>query len=192
MFFHLIICLIYINLPVYLQRRLVLDKTEVVIHSDDLYAPVGLLKILVCHTEEKPVPSFHDDEDLYGLPKGLRLGTIKKISSGMYIRIYACRGLCSSIKRLSPSFHTRNPGFRPSLVNTQGLRIGGYHPRPRVRPLPHIWCQGHQLNVSGLSSPGAGSSASQQTTACLEHLHLALQAHGIGLDDVAYIHLYLR
>ncbi|CAN0149850.1 unnamed protein product, partial [Discosporangium mesarthrocarpum] len=34
-------------------RRLVLDETEVVTHSDDLFAPVGLLRIKKCHTEPK-------------------------------------------------------------------------------------------------------------------------------------------
>eukprot|EP00903_Cladosiphon_okamuranus_P015964 g14746.t1 len=35
-------------------RKLVLDDTVVVTHSDDMFAPVGLLRVIKCHTESKP------------------------------------------------------------------------------------------------------------------------------------------
>ncbi|CAN0532556.1 unnamed protein product, partial [Ectocarpus sp. 12 AP-2014] len=37
-------------------RKLVLDETMVVNHSDDMFAPVGLLRVVKCHTEPKTQP----------------------------------------------------------------------------------------------------------------------------------------
>ncbi|CBN78880.1 conserved unknown protein [Ectocarpus siliculosus] len=37
-------------------RKLVLDETVVVNHSDDMFAPVGLLRVVKCHTEPKTPP----------------------------------------------------------------------------------------------------------------------------------------
>ncbi|ORZ05425.1 protein E01A2.5 [Absidia repens] len=35
------------------KKRIVLDETEVVIHSDDAFAPVGYLRLKKCHLEDK-------------------------------------------------------------------------------------------------------------------------------------------
>lgn len=35
------------------KKRIVIDKSETVIHSDDAFAPVGYLKIDQCHLKEK-------------------------------------------------------------------------------------------------------------------------------------------
>ena len=40
------------------KRRLVLDEVKVVVHSDDMDAPVGLLQTLKWHTEAKGSSSY--------------------------------------------------------------------------------------------------------------------------------------
>lgn len=160
----------YNSTVVYTQRRLVLDRTEVVIHSDDIYAPVGLLRILQCHTEPKPAasPPHPPLTPLVLPPAGARL--LAEAERG--------KGTAAGEQPLPPS-----PQLAPGAL--------------LLLPRPRVWCQGRQLFVSGFSCPGPATStpdnaAARQVTLCLEALSRALEAEGSSLEDVVFVHLYLR
>lgn len=143
-----------------------LDRTEVVIHSDDIYTPVGLLRILQCHTEPKPSAVASSS------PSSSPLALLALPPAGA--RLLAAAGVPG--------------GNRPLPLAAPGLPL---LPRPRV------WRQGRQLFVSGFSCPcppplPPGDAAAQQVTLCLEALGRSLAAEGSSLEDVVFVHLYLR
>jgi enamine deaminase RidA (YjgF/YER057c/UK114 family) len=128
-----------------LQRRLVLDKTDVRVLSDDGMAPVAVLRVLECHTEEKPASPP---------PPALPLPP-------------------SGAPMIPPELVPDRPQVRlgrPMMV-ASGLRRGA------------------QVCVSGVR--GRGQSAAEQMTACLEAVSAYLGRERLGMDDVAFVHLYL-
>ncbi|GAB5032124.1 meiotically up-regulated gene 71 protein [Nannochloropsis oceanica] len=167
-----------LNAP-FFRKRLVLDETEVVIHADDVYTPVGLLHIHRCHIEAKDV-----GEDIRG--------AVRKVDG---LLISPAGG--QRLQDLSAQAHAKEEESTIAERNVRGRS------RPRhIRPLPHIWRQGKQLNISGLCVPTTRSQPSQtskphqraadQMRHCLESLQAGLALHGLTLHDVVFVHLYLR
>ena len=163
----------------FFRRRIVLDETEVVIHSDDIYTPVGLLHIKRCHTEAKEAAEEEKGEEglarLVSTPGGERLTQL-----------------------LGPT----------AVADGRREEEPPPPPRPRFLPMPQTWRQGKQLNISGVCVPTPYSPkptsngtcppscpharAAEQMQLCLDALQAALQAHVCTLHDVVYVHLYLR
>jgi len=165
------------------RRRLVLDETEVVIHADDVYTPVGLLHIQRCHTEAKEGGKEGGKvEEINGL--------LKSPAGGQRLQMLLAG---------AESEEEKEEGA------TAALGIDARRPRPRrIRPLPHIWRQGKQLNFSGLCVPtprlpetqlailNPHQRAADQMRLCLDSLQAGLASHGLTLHDVVFVHLFLR
>lgn len=168
----------------FFKRRLVLDDTEVVIHSDDVYTPVGLLHIHRCHAEFKeessPTETSKGNEPNRCLVLPLEVAIVRSLADG------------------GPSTSAESLGSQACAV-APGKRARKW----RIRPQPHVWRQGRVLNISGYCVPtprihfqGADSSthgeAAGQMRLCLEGVQRVLLEHGLSLHDVVVVHLYLR
>ena len=177
----------------FFRKRIVLDEVEVVMHSDDVYAPVGLLEIRKCHTKEK--------EKEVG-------GRWEEVSLSSSILTPACGG--ERLRELlMVAARGENGGDGECDSSKLTSRIGRRKQAGYLRPLPHTWRQGRQLNISGLCVPtsivtttnedgGVEKAATAATTAatqmklCLDLLQHTLHSQGLSLHDVVFVHLYLR
>lgn len=182
----------------------VLDEAVVVNHSDDMFAPVGLLRVIKCHTEPKPplsVPvsaasSLGENSAEEGEGAGSGRGAVDDQADSA-----AAAAVADSSKQVGVV-----GGDAPSGRSKEGQgAVAASLSSPLLRCLPHVHeGSGGLVYLSGIrTSRRAGEAkaaaattaaevAARQTADCLAAALAGLDGIGVSFRDVCFVHLYLR
>lgn len=190
----------------------VLDQTEVVIHSDDMFAPVALLRVLKCHAEPKAgrmIPralgnacherpgqtpseraqgteSMHQHRPQAGRSEGFDDGRGECEEHADASRI---SGMAGELRR-----PTEKSWFLPYVHEGSGgvLYLSGVRTFGEVLPsAPH---KDPAINgaASAPAPAAAAAAAATQIATCLAQVRASMQRAGASMADVCFVHLYLR
>lgn len=195
----------------------VLDETVVVNHSDDMFAPVGLLRVVKCHTEPKNCPAGQEMRNECKAREKMK--NIAIIGHGRISEAPCASGKAESKVELALGETPQDIAGRAREVT-----VAAREPLPLVakesvplaygratRPapaffLPHVHQgSGGLVYLSGARAPESRSSSSAvageaeaiaeaevQMASCLAAVRAALERSGVSLRDVCFVHLYLR
>eukprot|EP01104_Vermistella_antarctica_P013480 TRINITY_DN407_c0_g1_i3.p1 TRINITY_DN407_c0_g1~~TRINITY_DN407_c0_g1_i3.p1 ORF type:complete len:726 (+),score=151.32 TRINITY_DN407_c0_g1_i3:27-2180(+) len=160
------------------KKRIVLDEVETVIHSDDIYAPVGYLKIKRFHVVDK--------ENHIALTPTLR--PPPPSSSPSPSSSSSPSPPPSSPPSSSPSPSSSSSPSPSSVSSSDGEQL------PSDLPLlPHTSSGSHVFFPAFAIEPSEGdSSVSAQTNRLLLSLKASLTHAGITVADVYYVWFFLR
>lgn len=187
----------------------------VVNHSDDMFAPVGLLRVVKCHTEPKTPPlsgdgiSAADDTGKDNATSGAALSTAETAISKDDAPSAASAAAAAAAAATTGSTASSGGGGGGDGGATGKDAVPEPVSWPSPPPpssvsccLPHVHeGSGGLVYVSGVRAaarwPGAGGGAAaavaaRQAADCLAAARAGLEGVGVCLRDVCFVHLYLR
>ncbi|XP_051881436.1 diphthine--ammonia ligase isoform X1 [Pristis pectinata] len=148
------------------RKRIVVDSSDVVIHSADAFAPVGYLRLLNLHLEDKPLH----------VPSGIALGALQP---------------CSSCFNQETS--TENDDYRELSKPQVTWDLTSSNPSDSVK-LNH-WSaktkKGYQW-ISGPLFPVEGKSINDASRQIFSLLQVELEMKDYTLSDIILLHLYIK
>ncbi|XVE90011.1 hypothetical protein DITRI_Ditri20bG0042000 [Diplodiscus trichospermus] len=155
-----------LDCPLFHNGRIMLDEFQVVLHSSDSIAPVGVLHPLQFHLEKKASSSLSDKDkanDLFG----------ENMSSVFEVQgenLQECKASCKSVPEVS------------DLVEVSRKRL--HLSKTEKDNTFSICCW-----LQDSSEPSAGLQ--EDLKLILRQIELQLQGCGFGWEHVLYIHLYM-
>ncbi|XP_047146422.1 uncharacterized protein LOC100205848 isoform X2 [Hydra vulgaris] len=159
-----------LDCPLFL-KRIVIDETKIIIHSDDAFAPVGYLSFKKMHLEDKGMDS---NLSLFSRLKSIDLISQKDFKSKF------------CLKKLFKSSH-KNDGntFLHKRQNVLVNDLVAYDARClEWKKNDNTFC------ISGLTCKNDGS-LELNTHTTLSKFKMLLQENGLSLQDVFLIYLYV-
>jgi len=160
-------------------KSIQLDDTEVILHSDDAFAPVKLLRLNGISLRDKELPQFSNQAEMLSCVK---MRTPLDFLNGEVLASGNRAPLPSSS---SPETTRDQVSAKTSLPRRQQAAAP-----PSVRVVGAI--NGRWFSFSGFGSGGINSEASQATRAAFKELGDRLGKEGLALEDVASITVALR
>ncbi|KAI8920776.1 hypothetical protein DFJ77DRAFT_447308 [Powellomyces hirtus] len=167
-----------LDCPIF-RKRIVIDQTELVVHSDDAIAVVAYLRITKAHVEEKaPDEIGLDDEDKSFLLKGI----------GAY-------------SHFSPDPCSVLPALE---VDGKLLKAVEYHPiiscAEEETAIAAAWSQNRYdapyfalsgLTVSDITTHSTPMAIEEETKIIMTEIHARLERQGLSWDNVVMMHVYI-
>lgn len=150
-----------------------LDETVVVHHSEDMFAPVGLLRVVKCHTEPKEKLAEREGIETAAVDPSNKSRATLAVEPPLLARV----SVASPRTIFLPHVHEGSGG----LVYLSGVRSPG-------DPLE---LAGAPSAVVGGVAAVAAAAAAAQVARCLSAARAALNATGVIFRDVCFVHLYL-
>jgi len=167
-----------LDAPCFRRGRIVLDRTEVVLHSDDPITPVGLLRIHACHVERKP-----DAADAAADEAPVEVVEVTDESSPPPPPPSAAG--CSSIDRSEEE-------LAASSSSTDGVRLrcmrGSRAWTLAAQCAPSTGCEG---GADGGGDLEEVVDTQTQMLRCLWAIERALAESGLGWTDALFMSLYV-
>ncbi|XP_029456071.1 diphthine--ammonia ligase isoform X2 [Rhinatrema bivittatum] len=154
------------------QKRLVVDASEVIMHSADAFAPVAYLRLLQLHLEEKP-----------------------NIGSSNTCLTQSC--LCTTTTHRSeegaPCIQEEEEGKGARLMNWNSSRTKALPACKSLKssgpsPNGYRWISG----ISAQLASCEGDSVQDSVQQAFSSLQGQLEAQGLALKDIVLVHLYMR
>ncbi|XP_022719039.1 diphthine--ammonia ligase [Durio zibethinus] len=155
-----------LDCPLFHNARMVLDEFQVVLHSSDSIAPVGVLHPLKFHLERKATNSLSDNDKTNDLCR-------KNISSVFEVQgenLQECKAPCESVPEVSDLVEVSSNRFHLSKTDKDNTFS--------------ICCW-----LQDPSEPSVGLQ--QDLKLILRQIELQLLGCGFGWEHVLYIHLYI-
>ncbi|XP_067847482.1 diphthine--ammonia ligase [Heptranchias perlo] len=148
------------------RKRIVVDSSEVVVHSADAFAPVGYLRLLNLHLEDKP----------NNVPSSIALAEME-----------SCSFCCN--QEISTESEDCREMSKPQI--TWNLTSSN---SPEAEKLSH-WSgktkKGYQW-ISGAFFPTEGKSINDATKQTFSMLQVELEMKEYMLSDIILVHLYVK
>ncbi|TYZ60401.1 hypothetical protein PybrP1_006127 [[Pythium] brassicae (nom. inval.)] len=145
------------------KKRIVIDSSRVVLHSDDFFAPVAFLVIEECHLEEKEPAS----------PSQLA-------------------------SRLLSTDHPDRFQLNADTVSEDAIAVQPANALATLAPddrafLPHHSQFRNIFHLSGvMSARSATLTLKEEMNDVFDHVRAALEKESMTLEDVCFVHLYVR
>lgn len=184
-----------------------LDETLVVNHSDDMFAPVGLLRVIKCHTEPKtpiavPASAVEAAGTSTRKETSAKGGEVAERAGGVVDPQAAAEAAGGGVEPSQAVEAVDGTTPSGSMKERQGAAASAF-PSPSLRCLPHVHeGSGGLVYLSGVrtSRPtgdaavaaAAALAAARQTADCLAAALAGLEGVGVSFRDVCFVHLYLR
>ncbi|XP_062906815.1 diphthine--ammonia ligase isoform X3 [Mobula hypostoma] len=148
------------------RKRIVIDSSDVVVHSADAFAPVGYLRLLNLHLEDKP----------QHVPSRIVLGALQPCSSCFNLEINIENDNYREISKPQVTWHltSTNPSDTVKLNHWSGKTKSGYH-----------W-------ISGPTFPMEGKSINDVSRQLFSLLQVELKMKDYTLSDIILLHLYIK
>jgi diphthine-ammonia ligase len=166
-------------------KRLVLDKTVLVMHSDDMFAPVGLLQVVQCHAEPKQDAAAADD--------AAALGAVLCADETAAGELLACR-----TEIADDVDDDIADSIAATATTMNGSSVSTAQQPAALQWLPHVYESSAHLHVSAVMCPSVVTTAADsftaaaaQMTQCFALLTAALAQYSCDLHDIVFTHLYL-
>lgn len=186
----------------------VLDETVVVNHSDDMFAPVGLLRVMKCHTEPKTpitvpasvVAAAGASTPGKGSAQESKVGERDRDAvDPQGVTAEAAGGGVDSSRAVEAVDGSAPSGNRTKERQDTATSDSS---SPSLRCLPHVHeSSGGLVYLSGIRTPRRtgevtaavpAAVAARQTARCLAAALAGLEGVGVSFRDVCFVHLYLR
>ena len=192
--------------PLSLATTQVLDETVVVTHSDDMFAPVGLLRVIKCHTEPKApldaapsamaaagtwAPDEHGAENSEAPVEGGDTVDPQAAGAAEVVAADVDSSQAAGVVGDAPcSGSTKRQGAPAAACLSSSLCC-----------LPYVHeGSGGLVYLSGIRAArpagdakvAAEEVAARQTADCLRAARAGLDGAGVSFRDVCFVHLYLR
>ncbi|XP_031277992.1 diphthine--ammonia ligase isoform X2 [Pistacia vera] len=156
-----------LDCPIFVNARIVLDEFQVVLHSPDSIAPVGVLHPLKFHLESKSVSASLSD--------GEKTENFCKEKTGVDFEVQGdcperCEATSQSVAEVT------------NLVEVTNLRLNISKTKKDNTFSICCWLQGPSKTSAGLQ---------EDLTVVLKQIELQLVGYGFGWEHVLYIHLYI-
>ncbi|XP_072123093.1 diphthine--ammonia ligase isoform X2 [Mobula birostris] len=148
------------------RKRIVIDSSDLVVHSADAFAPVGYLRLLNLHLEDKP----------QHVPSRIVLGALQPCSSCFNQEINIENDNYREISKPQVTWHlaSTNPSDTVKLNHWSGKTKSGYH-----------W-------ISGPTFPMEGKSINDASRQLFSLLQVELKMKDYTLSDIILLHLYIK
>ncbi|KAJ0078595.1 hypothetical protein Patl1_23155 [Pistacia atlantica] len=156
-----------LDCPIFVNARIVLDEFQVVLHSPDSIAPVGVLHPLKFHLESKSVSASLSD--------GEKTENFCKEKTGF---VFEVQGDCPERCEATSQFVAEVT----NLVEVTNLRLNISKTKKDNTFSICCWLQGPSKTSAGLQ---------EDLTVVLKQIELQLVGYGFGWEHVLYIHLYI-
>ncbi|KAJ8760522.1 hypothetical protein K2173_015189 [Erythroxylum novogranatense] len=150
-----------LDCPLFVNARIVLDEFQIVLHSSDSIAPVGIIHPLAFHLEKKECKSDRETDDISGKKLGF---------------VFEVQGDCLE----------RNLGPSQSIVeNTDAVASSRVHLSKTTKSSTFsigCWLQDTHKTTGALG---------EDLKVVLKEIQSQLTGYGFGWENVVYIHLYI-
>ncbi|XP_078419396.1 diphthine--ammonia ligase [Cetorhinus maximus] len=148
------------------KKRIVVDSTEVVVHSADAFAPVGYLRLLNLHLEDKPSR----------IPSSMALNEMKPCSSCYHQEMSTENEDCREMSKPQITWNLT------SSSSCEGEKLNYWSGKTK---------KGYQW-ISGTCFPVVGKSVKDAAKQTFSLLQAELAVKEYKLSDVILLHLYVK
>lgn len=155
-----------LDCPLFTNARIVLDEFQIVLHSSDSIAPVGVLHPLAFHVERKNAHSLQGNDKAEDICLG-NIGSVFEVQGD-------CSQTCD-VKSQSVVEVTDLCEIAENKLHISKTQKGDTFSIS-------CWLQDSNKQSSGLQ---------EELTAILRKIETRLGAYGFGWENVLYIHLYI-
>ncbi|XP_072896198.1 diphthine--ammonia ligase isoform X1 [Hemitrygon akajei] len=159
------------------RKRIVIDSSDVVVHSADAFAPVGYLRLLNLHLEDKP----------QHVPSRIVLGALQPCSSCFNQEINIENDNYREISKPQVTWHltSSNPSDTALKVSSTLSRpVKLNHWSGKTKRCYH-W-------ISGPTFPMEGKSVNDASRELFSLLQVELKMKDYTLSDIILLHLYIK
>lgn len=148
------------------RKRIVVDSSDVVIHSADAFAPVGYLRLLKLHLEDKA----------HHLPSSRALGVLQPCSSCVIQEASTENGDYKEISKPQVTWDLT------ASNSSDTVKLDHWSVKTK---------KGYQW-ISGPSIPMEGKSINDATRQTFSLLQVELEMKDYTLSDIVLLHLYIK